>query len=54
MSTNPEALPPSVPAEFPEILRDLNREILKAQPENIISFCADYFNRKGSLSCLSS
>lgn len=36
----------SVPAEFPAILRDLNRVILKEQPADIISFCADYFNKK--------
>ncbi|KAJ3271141.1 hypothetical protein HDV01_006999 [Terramyces sp. JEL0728] len=40
------AVPASVPPEFPEILRDLNRAILKAQPADIITFCADYFKQK--------
>jgi hypothetical protein len=39
-------VPATIPEEFPEILRDLNRAILKAQPEDIIAFCADYFNKK--------
>lgn len=39
-------VPASIPAEFPEILRDLNRAILKAQPNDIIAFCADYFTQK--------
>jgi hypothetical protein len=39
-------VPASVPAEFPEILRELNRAILKSQPSDIIQFCADYFNEK--------
>ena len=34
-------IPASVPPEFPEILRDLNRAILRAQPTDIIGFCAD-------------
>ncbi|KAI8902129.1 cyclic nucleotide-binding-like protein [Globomyces pollinis-pini] len=38
--------PASVPPEFPEILRELNRAILKAQPPDIIAFCADYFKKK--------
>ena len=40
--------PFSVPPEFPEILRDLNRAILKAQPNDIIAFCADYFTKKNA------
>ena len=39
-------IPASVPQEFPEILRDLNRAILKAQATDIIAFCADYFTKK--------
>jgi cAMP-dependent protein kinase regulator len=39
-------VPASIPAEFPEILRELNRAILKAQPSDIVQFCADYFNEK--------
>lgn len=41
-------IPASVPPEFPEILRDLNRAILRAQPTDIIGFCADYFTKKKS------
>lgn len=39
-------VPASVPPEFPEILRELNRAILKAQPGDIVGFCADYFTKK--------
>ncbi|KAJ3113752.1 hypothetical protein HK100_001889 [Physocladia obscura] len=36
----------AVPAEFPEILKDLNREVLRAQPKDIYQFCATYFHSK--------
>jgi Regulatory subunit of type II PKA R-subunit len=36
----------SVPPEFPEILKDLNRAILKAQPADILAFSATYFQTK--------
>ncbi|TPX37115.1 hypothetical protein SmJEL517_g00963 [Synchytrium microbalum] len=36
----------TVPLEFPELLKDLNREVLRSQPKNIIQFCADYFATK--------
>ncbi|KAJ3239404.1 hypothetical protein HDU81_006082 [Chytriomyces hyalinus] len=36
----------AVPAEFPEILKDLNREVLRAQPKDIYQFCANYFHGK--------
>ena len=36
----------TIPEEFPEILRDLNRAILESQPADIIKFCAEYFNKK--------
>jgi cAMP-dependent protein kinase regulator len=39
-------VPATVPEGFPEILRDLNRAILKAQPDDIITFCAAYFTKK--------
>ena len=32
-----------VPQNFPEILHDLSKEILRNQPEDIIEFCALYF-----------
>jgi cAMP-dependent protein kinase regulator len=35
-----------VPPGFPELLKDLNREVLRAQPSDIYSFCANYFSRK--------
>eukprot|EP00288_Rhodomonas_lens_P001440 CAMPEP_0177726846 /NCGR_PEP_ID=MMETSP0484_2-20121128/19997_1 /TAXON_ID=354590 /ORGANISM="Rhodomonas lens, Strain RHODO" /LENGTH=433 /DNA_ID=CAMNT_0019239443 /DNA_START=133 /DNA_END=1430 /DNA_ORIENTATION=- len=33
----------SIPADFPDILKDFVREILRNQPPNIFSFGADYF-----------
>ncbi|KAJ3071043.1 hypothetical protein HDU98_005894 [Podochytrium sp. JEL0797] len=36
----------AVPAEFPEILKDLNREVLRSQPKDIYQFCATYFHNK--------
>ena len=41
---NPEQF--AVPLGFPEILKDLNREILRAQPKDIYQFCANYFAKK--------
>lgn len=41
---NPEQF--SVPAAFPEILKDLNREVLRAQPKDIYQFCSTYFHKK--------
>ena len=35
-----------VPAGFPEILKELNREVLRAQPKDIIQFSANYFQKK--------
>ena len=35
-----------VPAEFPEILRELNRAILRDKPEDIYSFSAAYFRKR--------
>ena len=35
-----------IPPEFPHILRDLTREILRLQPQNIIEFSAKYFKCK--------
>ena len=34
------------PADFPEILKDLNREILRENPKDILEFCASYFQQK--------
>ncbi|KAJ3238232.1 hypothetical protein HDU81_008214 [Chytriomyces hyalinus] len=36
----------NLPAEFPEILKDLNREVLRSQPKDIYQFCANYFYGK--------
>ncbi|KAJ3116304.1 hypothetical protein HDU96_009960 [Phlyctochytrium bullatum] len=36
----------TVPAAFPDILKDLNREVIRAQPADIYQFCSDYFYRK--------
>jgi Ca2+-binding EF-hand superfamily protein len=33
----------SIPDGFPDILRDFTRELLRAQPENIYEFAAEYF-----------
>ena len=33
----------TIPAEFPEILKDFVREILREQPQNIYGFGAEYF-----------
>lgn len=49
----------NIPTDFPNILHDLSREILRYQPDNIVEFCALYFkcmqegkeldyNKKGS------
>lgn len=36
----------SVPQEYLEELNSLNREVNKHQPDDLVKFCADYFNRK--------
>jgi len=38
----------SIPTEFPDILKDFVREILRAQPPNIFSFGAEYFREKAN------
>ncbi len=35
-----------IPAQFPMVLKDLTREILREQPENIYQFAALYFAQK--------
>ena len=35
-----------IPADFPHVLRDLTREILRLQPQNIVEFSAKYFRCK--------
>ncbi len=34
-----------IPAEFPEILRNLTREILRDQPKDINKFACEYFEK---------
>ena len=34
----------TVPKELPELLTNLNREILRKTPEDIHLFCANFFN----------
>jgi Ca2+-binding EF-hand superfamily protein len=38
----------TIPPEFPEVLKDFVREILREQPQNIFAFGADYFRAKAS------
>ena len=33
------------PKEFPPILMDLSREVLRAQPHDINKFCLEYFQQ---------
>ncbi|KAL3896272.1 MAG: hypothetical protein SGCHY_004178, partial [Lobulomycetales sp.] len=35
-----------IPTGFDDVLQDLNREILRDQPSDIIRYCADYFSSK--------
>lgn len=37
---------PSIPQGFPDVLKDLNREVLRAQPSDIYQFCANHFAKK--------
>ena len=34
-----------IPAEFPEILRNLTREILRDQPKDINKYACEYFEK---------
>lgn len=36
----------SIPTGFHDVLKDLNREILREQPKDIIQYCANYFAKK--------
>uniref|UniRef100_A0A7S4NVP2 EF-hand domain-containing protein n=1 Tax=Guillardia theta TaxID=55529 RepID=A0A7S4NVP2_GUITH len=36
----------SIPSDFPEILKEFVREILREQPKNIFAFGSKYFNQK--------
>ena len=36
----------SIPSGFPEILKDLSREVIRAQPNDVVEFCAKYFDVK--------
>lgn len=39
-----------VPQTLPHIIRDLTREILRYQPQDIIQFCLAYFKAKQEVS----
>ncbi|KAJ3223927.1 hypothetical protein HK099_000523 [Clydaea vesicula] len=36
----------TIPPGLPELLKSLNKEILREQPKNIYQFCSNYFNQK--------
>lgn len=36
----------TIPTGFHDILKDLNREILREQPNDIVQYCANYFAKK--------
>ena len=36
----------ALPQAYAEILNDLNQKVISAQPQDIIQFCANYFNQK--------
>ncbi|GJJ68813.1 cAMP-dependent protein kinase regulator [Entomortierella parvispora] len=36
----------SMPQAYAEILNDLNQKVIAAQPQDVLQFCANYFNQK--------
>ncbi|KAF9906211.1 hypothetical protein BX616_000778, partial [Lobosporangium transversale] len=36
----------SMPPAYAEILNDLNQKVISAQPQDVLQFCANYFNQK--------
>ncbi|KAF9096036.1 hypothetical protein BGX27_001180, partial [Mortierella sp. AM989] len=36
----------SMPQAYAEILNDLNQRVISAQPQDVLQFCANYFNQK--------
>ncbi|KAF8933255.1 cyclic nucleotide-binding-like protein [Dissophora ornata] len=36
----------SLPQAYAEILNDLNQKVIAAQPQDVLQFCANYFNQK--------
>ncbi|RKO96795.1 hypothetical protein CAUPRSCDRAFT_11511 [Caulochytrium protostelioides] len=36
----------TIPSAFPDVLKDLNREVLRSQPADLLQFCANYFQRR--------
>ena len=36
----------SMPQAYAEILNDLNQKVISAQPQDVLQFCANYFNQK--------
>lgn len=43
-TSNPK--PITVPSELPDILKDLSKEILRQQPQDVLKFCVTYFESK--------
>jgi cell shape-determining protein MreC len=35
-----------MPQAYAEILNDLNQKVISAQPQDVLQFCANYFNQK--------
>ncbi len=46
MSGLPENLAVKVPAGFQELLKDLSREVIRSQPDDIHQFCANFFQTR--------
>ncbi|KAF9343619.1 hypothetical protein BGX34_006550, partial [Mortierella sp. NVP85] len=36
----------AMPQAYAEILNDLNQKVISAQPQDVLQFCANYFNQK--------
>jgi hypothetical protein len=46
MNADPLANCPQVPQGFPELLKELSREVLRSQPADIYGFCTAFFEKK--------
>lgn len=46
MSTSKYTVDAKVPADFPLVLKEFSREVLRAQPTNIYEFGAQFFKQK--------
>ena len=45
-TTTQSPIPRSLPQAYAEILNDLNQKVISAQPQDVLQFCANYFNQK--------